>query len=87
MIYKKNEFYVGQWDNSNKHGNGVYIWDDGAVLTAEFIHNKIDKGCIMYANNDTYEGKLMIAKEMVEALTFLIQVKTLKREIGQIVFF
>ena len=56
MIYKKNEFYVGNWVNNQKHGSGVYIWEDGAVFIGKFEDNKIHKGCIMYANNDTYEG-------------------------------
>ena len=35
--------------NSDK---GTYV-----VFIGEFTDNKIHKGCIMYANNDTYEGE------------------------------
>ena len=57
MIYRDNGFYVGNWNGRQKHGKGVYIWNDGAVFIGEFDQNKPKKGCMMYANLDSYEGE------------------------------
>ena len=56
MVYEDKECYVGGWQDEKKHGQGVYIWKDGAVFIGEFDQNKLKQGSIMYANLESYQG-------------------------------
>ena len=70
MIYKDNSIYFGDWENREKHGKGVYIWNDGAVFIGEFHRNKVKKGCMMYANQDSYEGHFNDNKKSGKGIYF-----------------
>ena len=49
--------YVGEVLNSQRHGQGTYIWENGDKFIGEWQKGNIVKGTITWANGDVFVGE------------------------------
>jgi hypothetical protein len=51
--------YFGEFDNNQKHGNGVLQWKDGIRYEGQFIRNQMSGYAIIkYSKNKVYKGQV-----------------------------
>lgn len=51
--------YQGEFKENQKHGNGVYVWENGDRYEGEFADDRPNgKGKWSFASGDTYEGEV-----------------------------
>lgn len=58
MRYKNGDRYVGDWEDDEMHGEGVYIWESGDQYEGPFVRDKREgKGILIMTTGERHEGK------------------------------
>lgn len=57
IVYENGDFYVGEWEDNQKSGYGVYYFDNGVIYEGDFFKGEISGiGKLLFNDNSTYEG-------------------------------
>ena len=59
-IYNWGDYYIGEFKDGSKHGQGTYWWADGKKYVGESKNNKWDgHGTFYYADGRKYVGEFV----------------------------
>lgn len=56
FLFLDGETYVGEFDKSQRNGNGTYTWTNGDKFTGTWTDDHMTKGIYTFADGRTYDG-------------------------------
>ena len=65
--WKDGSFYVGEWRNGKRHGQGEYRdVKTGTIITADFVNDFVHGRCFYaYSNGDRFHGTCKYTKNIM----------------------
>lgn len=57
IVYENGDYYIGDWENNQKSGRGMYYFDSGVIYEGEFENGEIRWiGRLLFNDGSMYEG-------------------------------
>lgn len=57
IVYENGDYYIGDWEDNQKSGRGMYYFDSGVIYEGEFENGKIRWiGRLLFNDGSMYEG-------------------------------